>query len=181
MLGHDFNRRECRDAWGGLDGKGSDVKRIKIESLQPGDIILTARPGKGSKFIRGATGGMVSHAMICVQQGSFIDSTMDGVQARNIQREFFEDDENVFAFRLKTPLPTHVVTKVVDYARSQIGTRYSLPEAARSSVFNWSGTRTTARRKICALVRSWSSSFWRLRSCRKTRLRQWPVVPIRSQ
>ncbi|WP_155737471.1 hypothetical protein [Agrobacterium tumefaciens] len=48
------------------------MKRIKIEILQPGDIILTARPGKGSKFIRGATGGMVSHAMICVQQGSFI-------------------------------------------------------------------------------------------------------------
>lgn len=110
------------------------MKRIKIESLQPGDIILTARPGKGSKFIRGATGGMVSHAMICVGLGSFIDSTMDGVQARNIQREFFEDDENVFAFRLKSPLPTHVVAQVVDYARSQIGTRYSLPEAARSVV-----------------------------------------------
>jgi hypothetical protein len=123
------------------------VKRIKIESLQPGDIILTARPGKGSKFIRGATGGMVSHAMICVQQGSFIDSTMDGVQARNIQREFFEDDESVFAFRLKTPLPTHVVTQVVDYARSQIGTRYSLREAARSVV---AVTKPRTNRLFCS-------------------------------
>lgn len=66
---------------GGSDGEGSDVKRITIESLQPGYIILTARQGKGSKFIRGATGGMVSHAMICVELGFFIDSTMDGVQA----------------------------------------------------------------------------------------------------
>ncbi|MCQ4632659.1 hypothetical protein GB927_021640 [Shinella sp. CPCC 100929] len=54
---------------------------------------------------------------------------MDGVQARNIQREFFEDDEKVSAFRLKTPLPAHVIAQVADYARSQIGTRYSLPEA----------------------------------------------------
>ncbi len=105
------------------------MRRIKIESLLPGDIILTARPGKGSKFIRRATMGIVSHAMICVEQGSFIDSTMDGVQARNIQREFFEDDETVFAFRLKTPLPAHVIAQVVDYARSEVGTRYSLPEA----------------------------------------------------
>lgn len=74
------------------------MKRIKIESLQPGDIILTARPGKGSKFIRGATGGMVSHAMICVQQGSFIDSTMDGVQARNIQREFLKTTRTSLLF-----------------------------------------------------------------------------------
>lgn len=35
-------------------------------------------------------GGIVSHAMICVQHGSFIDSTADGVQARNLQRELFE-------------------------------------------------------------------------------------------
>lgn len=123
------------------------MKRITIESLRPGDIILTARPGKGSKFIRGMTGGLVSHAMICVEQGSFIDSTMDGVQARNVQREFFENDENVFAFRLKSPLPDHLVSQVVDYARSQIGTRYSLAEAV---VLVTGGPRLRTKRLFCS-------------------------------
>jgi HipA-like C-terminal domain/Permuted papain-like amidase enzyme, YaeF/YiiX, C92 family len=123
------------------------MKRISIESLRPGDIILTARPGLGSKFIRGMTGGLVSHAMICVEQGSFIDSTMDGVQARNLQREFFENDENVFAFRLKSHLPDHLVSQVVDYARSQIGTRYSLAEAV---VLVTGGPRLRTKRLFCS-------------------------------
>ena len=55
------------------------MKRIQIDSVQPGDILFTARPGKISKTIRFATGGVVSHAMICVQHSSFIDSTSDGV------------------------------------------------------------------------------------------------------
>ncbi|QEE43508.1 hypothetical protein FVA81_02415 (plasmid) [Rhizobium sp. WL3] len=74
------------------------MKRIRINSVQPGDILFTARPGKISDSIRFSTGGIVSHAMICVRHGSFIDSTSDGVQARNPQRELFEDDEQVFHF-----------------------------------------------------------------------------------
>ena len=69
------------------------MKRIKIEKLQPGDIILTASNTKAGKVVRLATGGAVSHAMICVQHGSFIDSTSNGVQAWNMQREFFDDEE----------------------------------------------------------------------------------------
>ena len=47
------------------------MKRIKIDSVEPGDILFTARPG--SKLVRFATRGIVSHALICVQQGSFIE------------------------------------------------------------------------------------------------------------
>ncbi|MDX8521760.1 YiiX/YebB-like N1pC/P60 family cysteine hydrolase [Mesorhizobium dulcispinae] len=107
------------------------MKRIKIDSVEPGDILFTARPGT-SKVIRIATHGTVSHAMICVQHGSFIDSTMDGVQARNLQRELFEDDEKVFHFRLKEPPSREVLSKVIDYARAEIGARYSLAEAIRT-------------------------------------------------
>ncbi|MDX8437104.1 YiiX/YebB-like N1pC/P60 family cysteine hydrolase [Mesorhizobium abyssinicae] len=106
------------------------MKRIKIDSVAPGDILFTARPD--SKLIRFATQGIVSHAMICVQHGSFIDSTMDGVQARNLQRELFEDDEKVFHFRLKEPVAPEILSNVIDYARAEIGARYSLPEAIRS-------------------------------------------------
>jgi hypothetical protein len=108
------------------------VKRIGIESLRPGDIILTARPAIKSAAIRFATGGLVSHAMICVQNGSFIDSTSEGVQARNIQRELFEDDETVFGFRLREPLSREVIAEIVNFARSEIGTRYAVREAIRS-------------------------------------------------
>jgi len=79
------------------------MKRIKIDSVRPGDILFTARRGKTSKIIRFATDGVVSHAMICVQHGSFIDSTPDGVQARSLQRELFEDEEQAFHFRMVNP------------------------------------------------------------------------------
>jgi len=111
---------------------GVSMKRIKIGTVEPGDILFTARPGKLSKTIRGTTGGTVSHAMICVQHGSFIDSTSDGVQARNLQRELFADDEEVYQFRLKETPTRDVLSKVLGYTRAQIGTRYSLAEAARS-------------------------------------------------
>jgi hypothetical protein len=70
--------------------------------------------------------------MICVQHGSFIDSTDAGVQAWNLHREFFHDDEDVFAFRLREPLPPVTMARVVDFARSEIGTRYSKAEAMRT-------------------------------------------------
>lgn len=108
------------------------MKRIDINTVEPGDILFTARPGKVSKSIRFATKGIVSHAMICVQLGSFIDSTAEGVQARNLQRELFNEDELIFQFRLEDPVGQEVLSKVIDYARAEIGARYSLPEAMRS-------------------------------------------------
>lgn len=108
------------------------MKSIKLDSVQQGDILFTARPGKISETIRVATRGAVSHVMICVQYGSFIDSTSDGVQARNLQREIFEDDELAFHFRLKNPPDRQVLEQITDYARAEIGTRYSIAEAIRS-------------------------------------------------
>ncbi|WP_194456388.1 YiiX/YebB-like N1pC/P60 family cysteine hydrolase [Bradyrhizobium sp. CCBAU 53421] len=123
------------------------MKRIKIDSVEPGDILLTARPGKVSKAIRFTTGGVVSHAMICVQHGSFIDSTSSGVQARNLQRELFEDDEKAFHFRLKDRPDREVLERIVDYARSEIGARYSKSEAARSVA---AVRRPRSKRQFCS-------------------------------
>ncbi|MDE5461549.1 MULTISPECIES: YiiX/YebB-like N1pC/P60 family cysteine hydrolase [unclassified Bradyrhizobium] len=123
------------------------MKRIKIDSVKPGDILFTARPGKISKAIRFTTDGAVSHAMICVQHGSFIDSTSSGVQARNLQRELFEDDEKAFHFRLKIPPDRKVLEQIVDYARSEIGARYSKIEAARSVA---AIRRPRSRRQFCS-------------------------------
>jgi hypothetical protein len=123
------------------------TKRIKIEKLQPGDIILTASHTKTGKAIRLATGGPVSHAMICVQHGSIIDSTSNGVQSRNLQREFFDDNEEIWAFRLAQCPSATQIAKIIDFARSQIGTRYSVTEAARS-VFP--GSRPRNKRQFCS-------------------------------
>lgn len=114
------------------DAVPANMKCIDIDRLQPGDIILTASKSATGKLVRLASKGDVSHAMICVQHGSIIDSTSEGVQARNLQREFFSDDEQVSAFRLREALPPLEIQKVVDFARSEIGTRYSKIEAARS-------------------------------------------------
>lgn len=85
--------------------------------------------------------------MIYVQHGSIIDSTTDGVQARNLQRELLDDEEEVFAFRLRQEVPAHTAAQIVDYARSEIGTRYSRTEAARS-VFG--GPKPRNNRQFCS-------------------------------
>lgn len=123
------------------------MKRVKIDKLQTGDIILTASRTKTGKVIRASTQGVVSHAMICVQHGSVIDSTSAGVQAWNLQREFFEDDEEIFAFRLRESLPPVMIAQVIDFVRSEIGTRYSTLEAARSVV---GGPKPRSGRQFCS-------------------------------
>lgn len=123
------------------------MQRIDIDRLQPGDIILTASRTKAGKLVRVASNGSVSHAMICVQHGSIIDSTADGVQAWNLQREYFREDEAVFAFRLLDPLPPAQMARVIDFARAEIGTRYSKAEAARS-VFGV--TKPRGNRQFCS-------------------------------
>lgn len=123
------------------------MKRLNRDSIRPGDILFSARPGAVSKTIRGLTRGDVSHAMICVQHSSFIDSTMEGVHARNVQRLFFEDDEIVFHFRVSDFVPPERLAVITEYARSQIGARYSLPEAARSVM---SARKPRTRKQFCS-------------------------------
>lgn len=127
--------------------EGLRLKRLNIDLVQAGDIVLTARPGKVSKAIRRTTKGLVSHAMICVQHGSVIDSTSAGVQSRNLQRELFKPDERVYAFRLREPLTALQLSSLMDFARSEIGTRYSKIEAARSII---AGPRPRNSKQFCS-------------------------------
>lgn len=123
------------------------MKQINFYKVEPGDILFTARPGKLSKSIRFASGGTVSHAIICVQHGSFIDSTTEGVQARNFQREIFEDNEQIYHFRLKEPADREILAKITDFARAEVGARYSIREAVRS-VMGTAKPRT--KRQFCS-------------------------------
>lgn len=155
------------------------MQRIDIDRLRPGDIILTASHTKVGKLVRVASNGLVSHAMICVQHGSIIDSTADGVQAWNLQREYFREDEAVFVFRLIDPLPPVQMARVIDFARAEIGTRYSKAEAARS-VFGV--TKPRGNRQFCSrlVARAYGSVGIRLVSdqdyCTPEDLRRSPLL-----
>ena len=108
------------------------MKKFDIDKVQPGDILLTARKAATSKGIRLASWGKVSHAMICVQHSSVIDSTSNGVQSQNLQRIFLGDRDGAFVFRMRPGLDSAQLDAVITYARAEIGTRYSLAEATRS-------------------------------------------------
>lgn len=123
------------------------MKRIKVDALQPGDIVLTASKSAAGKGIRAATFARVSHAMICVQHGSVIDSTGEGVQARNVQRELFKPGERVHAFRLRGPVGKAQIDQIVNFARAEIGARYSVREAVRSVI---AGHRPRDRQQFCS-------------------------------
>ncbi|MCW2365868.1 hypothetical protein M2341_001315 [Sphingobium sp. B7D2B] len=115
--------------------------------LKPGDIVLTSDSGKTSRLVRKATSGAVSHAMVCVQNGSVIDSTDFGVQAHNIQRELYNDADLLLVYRLRDPIDALHMTAVIELARSEIGTRYSKLEAARSIL---PGPKPRDRKMFCS-------------------------------
>jgi hypothetical protein len=121
--------------------------RVMVERLRPGDIVLTATQGKVSKVVRRATKGVVSHAMICVEHGSTIDSTDGGVQASNIQRELYGAEDTVMVLRLREPPDQLALQAIVEFARSEIGTRYSKIEAARTVM---AGPKPRSRRMFCS-------------------------------
>lgn len=121
--------------------------RVIVKRLEPGDIVLTATPGKVGKVVRRATKGEVSHAMICVQRGSTIDSTDSGVQASNIQRELYGAGDTVIVLRLRQQPDQLTLYAVVEFARSEIGTRYSKIEAARTVA---GGPKPRSRRMFCS-------------------------------
>lgn len=139
-----------------------ETRRIKVEQLVPGDIILTASRAKVSKAIRLANKGQVSHAMICVGHGSIIDSTDDGMQAHNIQRERYGPDDHVIVLRLRLLLSDLQIGAVIDFARSESGTRYSKSEAVRSVL---TGHKPRTRRFFCSRLVAGRSTARASASC----------------
>lgn len=107
---------------------------ININALKVCDVILTTSTEKVSKAVRFATNTDVSHAMICVSHGSVIDSTKEGVQARNVQKMFYDDSCSIHIMRYKNNLKNHEKEKIIEYVRSVIGTPYSVKDAIRSII-----------------------------------------------
>ena len=118
------------------------MKRINQAILQKGDIVLTTSGAKESKAVRVGTFSDISHAMIYVANGSVMDSTLDGVHARNIQKILFNDEWPVYVLRLKAPISVGKIDQIICYVRSQTATSYSMIGAVVSVLRPfWKGGR----------------------------------------
>jgi hypothetical protein len=100
--------------------------------IQPGDIVLTTTPERLSQRIRKVTGSNISHAMICVGKSSVIDSTGEGVHARNLERLILEPSCAGYVLRPVNPLTTDQLISVISFVRAEVGTRYTMAGAAKS-------------------------------------------------
>ncbi len=114
--------------------------------IQPGDVVLTTTPEPMSQTIRKLTSSDISHAMICVGIGSVIDSTGDGVHARNLERIILDPGCAGHVLRPVTPLSTDQLRAVISFARGAVGTRYTMTGAAKSVLAGF----IAGRRQFCS-------------------------------
>ena len=121
--------------------------KIIKDSLIYGDIILIKSDSRLSRKIRDKSDSEFSHAMLYMGNSSYIDSDTGGVQANNIQRLIFEKPEDVAVLRLinnREKLP-----QIESFARSKIGTAYSLREAIGASDENKTFEAMEPNRQFC--------------------------------
>ena len=129
------------------------MKRISDRVLQVGDIVLTTTNELTSRSIRAASTARtkskidVSHAMICVDHCSVIDANAEGVQARNTQRLFYDDNCAIYILRPSVPLTDNEMEALCTYVRARIGTQYTKKEAARLLK---GGSNHSGRRQFCS-------------------------------
>jgi hypothetical protein len=106
---------------------------IKKEILKPCDIILLKSDSQLSRAIRESSNSEFSHAMLYMGISSYIDSDSAGVQANNIQRLIFDNENDIIVLRLKDTSNLEILNKIISFAREKIGTAYSLKEAFQVS------------------------------------------------
>ncbi|WP_340648249.1 YiiX/YebB-like N1pC/P60 family cysteine hydrolase [Pseudoxanthomonas winnipegensis] len=114
--------------------------------IKPGDVVLTTTPEPVSQTIRKVTSADISHAMICVGKSSVIDSTGDGVHARNLERLILEPGCAGHVLRPAKSLTTDQLHSVISFARAAIGTRYTMTGAAKSVLAGF----VAGRRQFCS-------------------------------
>lgn len=105
---------------------------IPISELEKGDILLTSENSATSKVVRKSTGSDFSHAILYVGFGSYIHSDANGVHSANLQRLLFESPENVTVLRVRCDQET--VNQACNFARSKIGTTYSVKSAVNAKL-----------------------------------------------
>jgi hypothetical protein len=102
---------------------GNGGKLIGSESLEPGDIILTAENGINSVGIRLITLSPVSHAAVYVGRGQISEAVGSGIRRRSVE-SLVEDEATIVAFR--HPDITAEQARAIDaFAKSKEGQKYN--------------------------------------------------------
>lgn len=104
------------------------MKKINVEVLQKGDVVLSTSTATESRAIRLVTLSDISHAMLCVSRSSVMDSTGEGVQARNPDKIHYQDSCAVYILRLKDPISNNKLDAVINYVRENVGKPYTVEE-----------------------------------------------------
>ncbi len=127
--------------------RNGGAKRLNDAVLNLGDIVLTTTTAAVSKAIRVATRCDISHVMVYVENCSVIDSTGEGVHARNTQRIFFEEECSIHLLRLRSGISVAELSSVITYMRGHIGTQYSTREAVLAAL---GGARQWTAKQFCS-------------------------------
>ena len=98
--------------------------------LQKGDVLFTRSKVVGTGIAK-ATKGRFGHVMLYLD-GMIIHADTKGVWSKNPQRILMNDQSRLTAYRLKNPLSEDSLEKIESYARSRVGSLYSIPQAVKS-------------------------------------------------
>jgi hypothetical protein len=124
---------------------------LDFKRLRPADILFTREKwGATSIGIRAASGSRFSHAILLVDAYSYIDSDRDGVHANNPQYNLFDSPNDVAVKRYKHPMPAEIVNAICDFARSEIGKRYSVPDTFGTVMWWREGVSRPVQRQYCS-------------------------------
>ncbi|EGR3456723.1 hypothetical protein DMK83_25635, partial [Vibrio parahaemolyticus] len=123
---------------------------IEKSKLQLGDVILTMGEGKSSKLIAKVTGGDFSHAMIYVGNSLVHAIPEGGVYSKNPQRLLFKNANQVKVLRYKGELSNEAINNIAFFARTFIGTVYSMKEAAYSPKYRETTKQSSSTGQYCS-------------------------------
>lgn len=124
---------------------------LDFKRLKPADILFTREKWDATSIvIRTASGSRFSHAILYVGSHSYIDSDRNGVHANNPQYKLFDSPSDVAVKRHKAPLSAEAVNRICDFARSEIGKRYSVPEAFGTVIWWVAGESKLVERQFCS-------------------------------
>lgn len=122
---------------------------LKIENLEPGDVILTSESSKTSKAIRLGTKGDHSHAMLYIGN-SVIHATLEGVYSKNPQRLIYDNESDVTVLRINQRPTEETIRKICSHARRLAGGLYSKREAALSIALNDGESAAKSSKQFCS-------------------------------
>lgn len=112
---------------------GAGGRSIDEQTLDIGDIVVSTTPAMISRVIRGATGSVVSHAMLYIGGGQVVEAIQPGVTLRSL-RAAVADASLAAAYR-HPRLTEGQALRVRDFAGHQLGKGYDIAGLAGQAGF----------------------------------------------